>query len=195
MGETHFVDGLEGDFESAELHGMSEGSVLSESIRAGALSAGLRFIIHEIRTSLGIECDVGPEPDPFKEAEVLAGRRVVLVDDEIMTLSCFVSDFTAATRGSAVFLPHLGQSLEELVEAVSRAQPEYVLMDFRLAQGLEGPEVVRGLLNRRSDLLCFGFSSDVNVRPNFLEVGAREVILKNTADPRESLLALVEMLG
>ncbi len=108
-----------------------------------------------------------PEYAPFK------GKRVLMVDDAKILIENFIPSLTVATDGNAAFILHTAeQSRDVLVDAILTKDPQIILMDYHLAGGVEGDDIIRAIIAKGFTGKIVGFSSDSAAQRAFSAAGA-----------------------
>lgn len=126
-------------------------------------------------------------------AEVLKGKRIVMVDDLRNILTSYVPNLIVATDDQAGFVLHEQQSMETLVEQILEKTPEIILMDRKLASGINGADVTRSILQKEPGIKIIGFSSEGDAT-DFMGAGAVGFVEKDTLEPAESIKQVAELL-
>lgn len=121
----------------------------------------------------------------------LSGRTVLMIDDNQGWLDLYRDALTKAAKNASFHL-HTNETLEELVDLVEEMAADITLIDFYLAGGVNGNDVVSKLKQRGFNKKLIGFSTAPSVQEDFLEAGADEAITKES-DPREPLIRLEAM--
>ncbi len=134
--------------------------------------------------------------DPAPSDCLLSSRgRVILVDDTPMVFEAFIEPLLAAAQGNAMFFLHRGESLEDLVGQIVKAQPGVLLLDGQLAGGLCGWELLPGLRDALPALMCIGFSTDNSLSGDFLAADADGFVRKDVGDPFGTLRQVARLLS
>jgi DNA-binding NtrC family response regulator len=125
--------------------------------------------------------------------EVLAGKHILLVDDIEDVLEALVPILTVATHGKAEYLLHQSQNADVLCNEIAGLNPEYVLMDYNLAEELKGDVVVQKLFQNHPNIKCIGFSSEKQKKA-FSNAGAIGSVEKSTNDNEGMIKAIAEII-
>ena len=113
-----------------------------------------------------------------------------MLEDQGIVLETFAPILLFETNGKATFIYHQGQSTEEIIEELIKTNPDAVLIDYNLANGLKGTDIVKILNQKKFPGKVFGFSIDIRANRAFQEVNADGVIYKdlnNTESPIRQL--------
>ncbi|EKE25356.1 MAG: N-methyl-transferase [uncultured bacterium] len=125
--------------------------------------------------------------------EILKGKRIVMVDDLRNILTSYVPDLIVSTNDHAGFVLHEQQSIEELAEQIIEKAPEVILMDRKLANGINGADVTRSILQKYPKTKVVGFSSEGDAT-DFLKAGAVGFVKKDTWEAAGSIKQIAELL-
>lgn len=135
-------------------------------------------------------------PDHIPGCEVLADKKVVVVDDTVEMLLFIVAPLMVETNGKARFIPHKEQSLDELVRVISKEDPDVVLVDENLAGKVKGHELVASIKKKNPRVLCIGFPIGPNLyRKEFKAAGAEGSVLKDSQNPKETLIQIAQIVS
>lgn len=121
-------------------------------------------------------------PDISNEAkEILSRARVVVVDDLADILATTGIDLLVATEDNIVLVHHTSQSESELTRAVVAANPDVLLMDGALNNGVTGASLIRGLREAMPTCCIIAHSGSQELNQNMLRVGAFDAIDKGAS--------------
>ncbi len=126
--------------------------------------------------------------------EELIGKRIVFVDDSQIALFSMVLFFTIATQGQAKYVHHSNQNREELTRNILDQNPDLVMMDYALAVGIKGTEIIERLKAAQPELKIIGFSSMYH-DDDFARAGAVTSLHKNPRNIQEILNKVTEIIS
>lgn len=161
------------------------------------VKGGLELLHRANQTIEGItgkKSDLEKLPKPVKGTEILKDKTIVLVDDDGDVFESFIPHLLVATEGKAVFIPHGGQSEEEIVREISESGANVILLDFHLSMGVKGTDIAKALNDKGFPGTIIGFSSDKTADQVFKKAGALGVINKSTNSPEMSIKKLAQIL-
>jgi hypothetical protein len=108
---------------------------------------------------------------------------LALLDDAAWVFDTF-TDPLATVLGAEVHpMLHDRQTIDHLVGAVQSINPHILLLDGNLANGIEGPDLLRNLIRASPAIRCIGFSRDPAYAPAFRAAGAIGFVQKKPTDP------------
>ena len=111
--------------------------------------------------------------------EIKSGRRILIIDDE-KTLLENIGDFLKGS-GYAVFT---SSNSTDGLELLRNHDPELLLLDLHLKEGLAGIQVLRAAKMLKPDLkivILSGFGEDEETMNNCLSLGASTFLSKPTS--------------
>lgn len=129
-------------------------------------------------------------PIPLVGTENLRDKKITMLDDQEIVFGTFVPRLLAETNGNAAFIYHQGQTVEEIIDELIKTKPDAVLIDYNLANGIKGSDLVKILNQKEFSGKVFGFSTDMRANLAFKEANASGVIYKdlnNTESPIRQL--------
>ncbi|OGZ95202.1 MAG: hypothetical protein A3H69_05525 [Candidatus Sungbacteria bacterium RIFCSPLOWO2_02_FULL_47_9] len=132
-------------------------------------------------------------PEDIEGTEILKDKIIAMIDDDEDAFEAFIPSLSVATGGRALFIPHGGQSIQELAEEIKATNAEIVLLDYHLSMGIDGAEVAKKLIKNGFRGTVIGFSSDKSAGDMFKRVGAFGAIDKNTNNPGAAIKKLAEI--
>jgi|CXWL01.1.fsa_nt_gi CheY-like chemotaxis protein len=150
--------------------------------------------INDVLTALGVATRWRRAPKYLPEYAPLKGKSVLMVDDVMGVLENFIPDLVIATDGRASFLHHEQQTAEALASEIMSANPDIVLLDYNLAQGIKGDTVANLLKEQGFAGQMVGFSSENQHESKFVTAGAQGCVEKINFDPAESIKKLAEIV-
>src|SRR6266567_4646150 len=131
-----------------------------------------------ILENLGLTSRYKKIKEQIAECENLRNKKVIMVDDIVDLMKSFAGDLTTATNGNASFLLHSNQTEEIIIEQILAVNPEIILMDKNLANGVSGINLVRKITQQHPEIICIGFSSESSAGNEFISAGARGFVDK-----------------
>ncbi|HAI22499.1 TPA: hypothetical protein DCP77_00725 [Candidatus Collierbacteria bacterium] len=159
-----------------------------------AQNSGQKDLLKEaksiLKTIQGELAFVDTLPIPLVGTENLRDKKITLLDDQETVFGSFVPRLLVETNGKAAFIYHQGQTAEEIIEELLKTNPDAVLIDYNLANGIKGSDLVKILNKKEFPGKVFGFSTDMRANMAFKEANADGVIYKdinNTESPIRQL--------
>lgn len=125
-----------------------------------------------------------------EKCPVLSSRRLLMVDDSTGFLREWIPLLLVATGGNADFLLHRdGVSDAELLRSIVEKKPDLILLDYQLADGVVGENLVSPLQQHLPSCIIIGFSAHDELSNKILRAGAHGVAPKRYIEP-ETLRAI-----
>lgn len=134
-----------------------------------------------------------PEVQPHIQQQ-LQNKQLLLVEDNPVIAALYSRYLVTATNGNFNFVIHTARiQMDTLLEFVVTKQPDVVLLDYQLAAGLRGTELVAPLRRELPRSILIGFSSDPFDNQQLVAAGASGAATKRTSQIVETLeeIALV----
>jgi DNA-binding NarL/FixJ family response regulator len=150
--------------------------------------------INTTLSSLSIEDEWIKAPEFLPEYEALKGKKIVLVDDVKGIIANNLPEFIVATDGNASAVYHKEQPLEELAKEILSTDPDIVLMDYSLANEINGISVINKIIAGGYTGKIVGYSSERNRDSEFKRAGAIGSINKGAYPVSESVKELINLL-
>ena len=146
--------------------------------------------------SLGSNRKWNELPEFLPEYKLIKGKRVLMVDDSTYTIEDFIPYLMVATDGNMQFVLHKeDQTSGGLLRAIldSKPNPDIVLLDYSLANGVEGPNIAEHLQIGGFEAKIFGFSSESDYKLRFKRAGFG-FVYKSSTDLEGSVKNLARLL-
>jgi|GEM_PF-4696752 hypothetical protein len=143
-----------------------------------------------LKTIQGEYAFIDTLPIPLVGTENLRDKKITMIDDQEIVFGTFVPRLLVETNGKATFIYHQGQTIEEIIDELIKTNPDAVLIDYNLANGIKGSDLVKILNQKEFPGKVFGFSTDMRANKKFKEANASGVIYKdlnNTESPIRQL--------
>lgn len=137
-------------------------------------------------------------------SNILADKRIVLVDDQQKAIDAFLPALQKVTNSRAVGVLYRNHDIVAIRDMILAQNPDIVLMDFQLGpgHGINGDAVVYDMLRHtklfRHPITFVGFSSQMERRKDFMTAGAHAFVQKNVLDVQGSIRQLaheIELLS
>jgi len=110
----------------------------------------------------------------------LAGKTILQVDDELLMLQTFIPYLASASAKKAIGILHKGEPPDEIVAKVIERTPDIVLLDYCLADQINGSSLVAPIRKALPDALIIGFSTGAYYEQLFTQAGADGFLIKKT---------------
>lgn len=134
-------------------------------------------------------------PDFKDEYKSLQDKTITIVDDGDMILQNQMPDLIVATAGKASFVFHKGEPVEKIIDQIKDKNPDIVLMDYSLAKGIEGPQVIELLKKSGFTGKIIGYSSSKDSNEALIKSGAVGAIDKSAYNRERYESDSVRLLG
>lgn len=151
--------------------------------------------INDALTALGVDEEWIKAPEFLPEYEKLKGKRITIVDDVKGVIANNLPEYIVATGGNASAVCHTEQDLNGLVVEVLATNPEIVLMDYTLLNGITGVGVIGALRANGFEGKVIGYSSEKSRNSEFMKAGAIGCIGKSAYPASKSVQELITILG
>ena len=182
-----------------QAHGRSQSacdlSALDANLPVARDQEGILTAINAFLEQLGRSCRYLKVPTvPETAFETLQGKRILLVDDVSRIAEHWTPLLISASNGNANAVIHTAStSAEELLERIISERPEIILLDYELAAGLKGSQLVEPIRTVLPDTLLIGFSSNSTYNRMLIESGAAGAVEKMSGDENSVLEAIAAL--
>ena len=165
-------------------------------IQSSAVESGVTILnkINEALKRFHFDGEWLRAPEFLPEYENLKGKRILIVEDIEMIIQNVLPEYIVATDGTADAILHSDQNLEKLADEILEKNPEVVLMDYTLANGVTGVEVMNALKNKGYSGKFLGFSSEGSREREFVRFGAIGALKKSDYPVSKTVLELARIL-
>ena len=98
-----------------------------------------------------------------------------------------------ATDGNFSYILHKEQTTGGLLAEISEQNPDIILLDYHLANGLKGDRLAEVLKLEGVGAKLIGFSSETEAKEHFKKVGV-EAVEKDGGNPKKSLKEIAGLI-
>jgi CheY-like chemotaxis protein len=137
-------------------------------------------LVNSALRKLGSKLEYIKSPDYFPEYDKLKGKKIIMIDDVFMVLENILPDLVVASDGNAEAIHYTNQKLEDLILDLMDKNPDILILDYHLSDGLKGVEIAIGLKRLGFEGKIVGGSSESDKGKEFIKAGAVGNIDKTT---------------
>jgi hypothetical protein len=112
----------------------------------------------------------------------LAGIKIAIVDDVSGHLINAGMDLLVASNNNLALIHHTNQSYTALLNEIIAVQPDIILLDYELCNGIRGVDLISDLKRSLPDVCIIGHSSSFGYNMKLIESGAHGSINKPSED-------------
>jgi len=132
-------------------------------------------------------------PEFLPEYEKLKGKKILWIDDTANLIGKLAPHFVVATDNNFSFVLHKDQSKGGLLQEVLDKNPDIILLDYSLANGVKGDILAKILIAEDYTGKIIGFSGDGTITDHFKNAGV-EAVHKDEDNPSKSLKDIANLI-